>query len=111
MKNETDRRQLFSIDPARDWPWGSGENDNYQNECCSCKKLYRGHKRSVVCCKCQRESDGRWAAMTIEERVAHMRYVEEEMVKFCAENCNSSKIGIFHALNPSAPLRNPSNQD
>ena len=77
---------LFSVDPARDWPWGMGDNDNYQNECCSCKMPYRGHKRSVVCCKCQRESDKRWVAMTIDERLAHMRHVEEEMAKFCAEN-------------------------
>jgi len=59
---------LFSVDPARDWPWGTGDNDNYQNECCSCKKPYRGHKRSIVCCKCQRESDERWAAMNTESR-------------------------------------------
>jgi hypothetical protein len=71
---------------ARDWPWGMGDNDNYQQECCECKKPYRGHKRSIVCCKCQRESDERWAAMTVEERIAHMRHVESEMAKFWAEN-------------------------
>jgi len=77
---------LFSVDPVRDWPWGTGDNDNYRNECCSCKKPYRGHKRSIVCCKCQRESDEWWAAMTVSERLAHVHHVEEEMTKFCAEN-------------------------
>tara|TARA_R110002074_G_scaffold335083_1_gene505512 strand:- start:102 stop:554 length:453 start_codon:yes stop_codon:yes gene_type:complete len=77
---------LFSVDSARDWPWGRGENDNYMRECCSCKNPYRGHKRSTVCCKCQRESDDRWASMTIDERLAHTRHVEKEMAKFCEEN-------------------------
>ena len=81
---------LFSVDPARDWPWGQGDNDNYMKKCCSCKKPYRGHKRSIGCCKCQRESDERWAAMTAEERIAHMRHVEAEMEKFWAENAEVS---------------------
>lgn len=59
---------LFSIDPSRDWPWGEGENDNYQNICKSCDKEYRGHKRSPVCKRCDTESRAAWDAMTPEQQ-------------------------------------------
>jgi len=77
---------LFSVDPTRDWPWGAGDNDNYMNECLCCKHPYRGHKRSIICCKCEREANSRWAAMTAEERLEHMRKAEADYAKFFAVN-------------------------
>lgn len=71
-----------TVDPVRDWPWGTGDNDNYHNVCCTCKKPYRGHKRSLTCYKCQKEADIWWAAKTPEEQEAHLKKVAEEIEAF-----------------------------
>ncbi len=62
---------LFAISAEHDFPWGTGDNDNYGNVCIKCNHAFRGHKRAMRCRKCHEETQARWNAMTLEEQQAH----------------------------------------
>lgn len=49
----------------RDFPWGSGENDNYWNFCLWCEQPFRGHKRALMCRKCKEGAEPAPAPPTI----------------------------------------------
>jgi len=78
--------ELFSVDPARDWPWGEGDNDNYQNECWACGEQFRGHKHSRQCYYCYRRNKDRRAAMTQEERDAEDAELLKKLAEHYSEN-------------------------
>jgi hypothetical protein len=48
---------VYSEFPEGNWPEDfSHENGNYQCLCCSCNKVFVGHKRRVVCKQCSTEA-------------------------------------------------------
>lgn len=51
-------------DWSEDFPY---ENGNYQNRCVECKEIFIGHKRRVVCKKCQSEYEEKLAQRTHRE--------------------------------------------
>lgn len=44
------------------------ENGNYYNLCCSCKEMFIGYKRRVVCKKCVTEDKIKFDALTPEQQ-------------------------------------------
>ena len=79
----------FSVDAARDYPWGSGDNDNYFNICFKCNHPFRGHKRSLRCRKCQEMAFAQWNDMTIEEQRTHINHTTEAVASFFRERHNT----------------------
>ena len=73
--------------PAHSWPEDfGGENGNYHNECVTCKTLFIGHKRRVVCRECAEEARKRWEAMTEEERQESTARTAREIAEWYAQN-------------------------
>lgn len=77
---------MFSVDAERDFPWGTGDNDNYGNVCIKCKCCFRGHKRAMRCRKCHEEAQARWNAMTLKEQQAHHAANMEAAARYFEEN-------------------------
>lgn len=76
---------FFETGP-RDWPWGEGDNDNYQNRCASCNELFRGHKRQPTCRKCAEEWKAKWESMTPDEQKSHMEKVNAIIAAHFSQN-------------------------
>lgn len=50
-------REIFFTSSDRDWPEDFYlENGNYLNKCLYCEQNFLGHKRRIVCRKCQLNS-------------------------------------------------------
>lgn len=76
---------------AHSWPEDfGGENGNYQNECVTCKALFIGHKRRLVCRLCAEEARKRWEAMTEEERQESTARTAREIAEWYAQNAEVS---------------------
>ena len=56
----TEERYSFFETTEYDYPWGSGDNDNYANKCIHCGHTFRSHKRALSCKKCREESKNKW---------------------------------------------------
>lgn len=49
-------QEFFHPTTPGDYPEDfAGENGNYENRCCSCREIFYGHKRRLVCKRCNVE--------------------------------------------------------
>ena len=57
FNNIKPERNIFIAKSDRDWPEDCcHENGNYINKCLYCEQDFLGHKRRIVCRKCQLNS-------------------------------------------------------
>ena len=61
-------------DDASDWPEDYGqENGNYFQKCLHCENNFIGHKRRLVCRKCDEIRQAKWKAMSQNEQQAEVK--------------------------------------